>query len=95
MFSAAINEFFNVSFLQQSDRFHEKYANLLYTSEIDEEYYIDNKLLLAETLQKLETLAEQNPENAGAYYYMVGNAWYNLSEMGLCYIIKPQINKYR
>lgn len=82
LFSGAINEYFNVSFLAQSDRFHEKYKNLLYTSEIDKEYYIDNKLLLAKTLLKLETLATEEPENAGAYYYMLGNAWYNLSELG-------------
>lgn len=82
LFSGAISEYFNVSFLAQSDRFHEKYQALLYTSEIDDEYYIDNKLLLAKTLVKLEKLAIEDPGNAGAYYYMLGNAWYNLSELG-------------
>ncbi|MEM6687203.1 MAG: hypothetical protein AAF617_15585, partial [Bacteroidota bacterium] len=82
LFSAAIREYFNVSFLQQSDRFHEGYPDIFTTPEIEEESYKDNKLLLAKTLVKLEKLAEEDAVNAGAYYYMLGNAWYNLSELG-------------
>jgi len=82
LFSAAVNEYFNVSFLEQSDRFHEKYKSVLYPSEINKEYYLDNKLLLAQTLLKLEKLAKEDTENASAYYFMLGNAWYNLSEYG-------------
>lgn len=82
LFSAAVNEYFNVSFLEQSDRFHENYKDVLYASEINKEYYIDNKLLLAQTLLKLEKLAKEDAENASAYYFMLGNAWYNLSEYG-------------
>lgn len=82
LFSAAANEYFNVNFLEQSDRFHENYKDLLYPSEINKENYVDNKLLLAQTLMKLEKLALEDPRNAGAYNYMLGNAWYNLSELG-------------
>jgi hypothetical protein len=82
LFSAAIREYFNINFLQQSDRFHENYKDIFYAPEIDEDHYVDNKLLLAKTLMKLEALAEEDEVNAGAYYYMLGNAWYNLSELG-------------
>ncbi|MEM6718407.1 MAG: hypothetical protein AAF611_03730 [Bacteroidota bacterium] len=82
LFSIAISEYFNVSFLEQSDRFHKDYPDIFTTPEINKEYYKDNKLLLAKTLQRLENLAQEDAVNAGAYYYMLGNAWYNLSELG-------------
>ncbi len=85
MFSGAIHEYFDTPFLQQSDKIHLKYKSL-FSDDIQkkerEETYPDNKLKLARTLQKLEGLAKSDPVNAADYYYMLGNAWYNMSERG-------------
>lgn len=85
MFSGAIREYFNAPFGEQSDNIHLKYKNL-FADDIQkkerEETYPDNKLKLAQTLLKLEGLAKRDPTNAADYYYMLGNAWYNMSESG-------------
>lgn len=85
MFAGAIREYFNVPFAQQSDKFYLKYENLFAADSQKEEQgetYPDNKLKLAQTLLKLQELAKTDPKNAAGYYYMLGNAWYNMSERG-------------
>ncbi|AFL81278.1 hypothetical protein Aeqsu_1799 [Aequorivita sublithincola DSM 14238] len=85
LFSGAINEYFDTPFSQQSDKIHLKYKTL-FAEDIQkndrDENYADNKLKLAETFQKLEKLAKSDPQNAADYYYMLGNAWYNMSDAG-------------
>lgn len=85
MFSGAIREYFDVPFSQQSDKIHLKYKDLFKEDiqKIDrDETYADNKLKLAQTFQKLEVMVKNDPDNAADYYYMLGNAWYNISEGG-------------
>lgn len=82
VFSGAIREFFDVPFEEQSDRMDKKYPHFFSGKEMVTEYYNDNKLILAKTLLKIEAEASIRPEKAGEYYYMLGNAWYNLSERG-------------
>lgn len=84
MFSGAIQEKFNVSFGEQSDKIHLKYKHLFaeHLGKERGEIYPDNKLKLAEYFLELESLAEKDPENAADYYYMLGNAWYNTSLPG-------------
>lgn len=85
IFSGAIREYFDAPFAKQSDKMHIKYQ-LVFAENgqiIEEgETYPDNKLKLAKTFQKLEALGKSDPENAADYYYMLGNAWYNISERG-------------
>ena len=85
MFSGALREYFNVPFADQSDKINLKYESLFADNAQkteEEETYPDNKLKLAQTFQKLEELAKSDPKNAADYYYMLGNAWYNISERG-------------
>ncbi|MDC8001092.1 hypothetical protein POV26_08590 [Aequorivita todarodis] len=85
LFSGAIREYFDTPFSEKSDKIHLKYKTLFSEDAPKmelEETYADNKLKLAQTFKKLEELAKSNPENAADYYYMLGNAWYNTSELG-------------
>lgn len=85
MFSGAIREYFDTPFAKQSDGMHLKYDAVFADNILREEQketYPDNKLKLAQTFQKLESLAKSDPKNAADYYYMLGNAWYNISERG-------------
>lgn len=87
LFSAAINEYFDTDFYKQSDKFYENYSelftnNLSKNTSTNREYYSDNKLKLSRVLLKLQQLGEANPANAADYYYMLGNAYYNMSEVG-------------
>jgi len=91
LFSGSIKEWMNVDFNSISDQIHLKYLNKLDLSPIqntgDEpqmfrENYKDNKVKLTKTLLKLETLANKNRKNTAEYYYMLGNAWYNMSAAG-------------
>lgn len=82
IFSGAIREYFNVDFEKQSDQIHAKHKELFTEKNSTKEYYTDNKEALARMLLKIETEAKNNPDKAGEYYYMLGNAWYNLSERG-------------
>ncbi|GAA3513916.1 hypothetical protein GCM10022393_29680 [Aquimarina addita] len=82
IFSGAIREFFDVPFEEQNDLIAQKYSHFFTGKVITDEYHHDNKLLLAKTLLKIEAAAQRNPDKAGEYYYMLGNAWYNLSERG-------------
>jgi hypothetical protein len=91
LFSGAIKEYFNKNFEEQADGMHEKYKSLfeadlprykaMFKTE-NRETYRDNKLKLAEKLLELEKLAKSDTENTADYYYMLGNAWYNLSARG-------------
>lgn len=91
LFSGSIKEWMNVDFNSISDQFHVKYLEELklkntVTSDDEpvgvRENYRDNKIKLTKALIKLETLAKQEKENAAEYYYMLGNAWYNMSAVG-------------
>lgn len=85
MFSGAIREYFDTPFSEQSDKINLRYQSLFAEdSQYAEqgETYPDNKLKLAQTFQKLEALVKIDPANASDYYYMLGNAWYNISERG-------------
>lgn len=84
MFSGAIKERFDLSFAEQSDAIHLQYKSLFseHLSKERHEDYPDNKLKLAEFLLNLESLAVAEPHNASDYYYMLGNAWYNMSLPG-------------
>lgn len=84
MFSGAIQEQFNISFGDQSDKIHLKYKHL-FSEHLEKdrgEVYPDNKLKLAKYFLKLEELAETDLKNAADYYYMLGNARYNTSLPG-------------
>ena len=102
LFSGAINEYFDTPFSQQSDKMHEKYPSVFdeiaYRGDVFNEDYVDNKLLLAQKLLELEGLVIKDHKNASDYYYMLGNAWYNMSERGwflnpLHYISNSSRNK--
>ena len=86
LFAGAINEKFDRPFAPQSDEFQSKYEALFPTLIKDgkplDEYYIDNKPKLAQTLLTLERLVVEDHENTSDYFYMLGNAWFNLSEEG-------------
>lgn len=88
VFSASIKEWMNVPFADISNDFHIKYADVLgenvtiAPSETQREAYKDNKIKLAETLIKLNQLAQKNTDNTADYYYMIGNVWYNMSHLG-------------
>ncbi|WP_103866976.1 hypothetical protein [Aquimarina sp. I32.4] len=82
IFSGAIREYFDRDFSIQSDQIHAQYKDLFSGNEIVDEYHKDDKLALAKMLLKIEKLANDYPDKAGEYYYMLGNAWYNLSERG-------------
>ena len=88
LFSASpINEYFDVTFAAQSDGVSGEYSqDLIRNSSGDDllfdQYYKDNKLLLAKNLKKLELLAKERPRKAAAYYMILGNAWYNTGKTG-------------
>jgi hypothetical protein len=88
LFSAAIKEYMNVPFTSISNDFHVTYSNILgenakeINSNTKRESYKDNKIQLAQTLMRLKQLAQTNPDKAADYYYMIGNAWYNMSHKG-------------
>jgi hypothetical protein len=77
-----------VPFTTISNDFHVTYSTILgeNAKEIDSskkrESYKDNKIQLAQTLIRLKQLAQSNPDKASDYYYMIGNAWYNMSHKG-------------
>jgi hypothetical protein len=88
LFSATIKEWMNVPFASISNDFHIKYARILgenvtiVNPKIQREAYKDNKIKLAEALIKLNQLAQGEADNTADYYYMIGNAWYNMSHQG-------------
>jgi len=86
LFSASIKEYMNVPFVSISNNFHGKYSSVLGKNAVGEgierENYRDNKIKLVETLIKLKELAQTQPDKATDYYYMIGNAWYNMSSNG-------------
>lgn len=45
-----------------------------------------NKLTLAKMLQGLQEKAIKEPENAGKYYHLLGNAYFNMSRFGTCWM---------
>ncbi|WP_405369613.1 hypothetical protein [Nonlabens sp. Asnod2-A12] len=88
IFSASIKEYMNVPFTSMSNGFHEDYSAVLGENaviereDLERENYKDNKIKLAETLIKLKQLAQTQPSKTADYYYMIGNAWYNMSYKG-------------
>lgn len=45
-----------------------------------------NKLTLALAMQQLEKQAISDPGSAGKYHHLLGNAWYNISYFGPCWM---------
>jgi hypothetical protein len=91
IFSGSIKEWMNVDFESISDKIHLDYTeelglnqvpNLKEDPQLFRENYNDNKIKLIKILMKLKTLAKKNKDNAAEYYYMLGNAWYNMSASG-------------
>lgn len=85
IFSGSIKEWMNVSFNGISDKFHLNYLSTITTSTTNlnsDENYKDNKIKLTSTLISLNTLAKTETVNTADYYYMLGNAWYNMSADG-------------
>jgi hypothetical protein len=88
LFSASIKEYMNVPFTSISNDLHVIYSNILgenaknLNSKTKRESYKDNKIQLAQTLIRLKQLAQRDPDKAADYYYMIGNAWYNMSHKG-------------
>ena len=84
---AAITEYFDTTFMAQNDGTHLEFSEDLIRNSTGEdvlfdEYYKDNKLLLAKNLRNLEQLAEERPRQAAIYCTMLGNAWYNMGKTG-------------
>ncbi|MEN8897422.1 MAG: hypothetical protein ABF251_01790 [Nonlabens sp.] len=88
LFSASIKEWMNIPFADISNDFHIKYEEVLgenviiADSSMEREAYRDNKIKLTEVLTRLKQLAERDKNNTADYYYMMGNAWYNMSHLG-------------
>ncbi len=86
IFAGAIREYFDTPFEKQSDKMQFKYKDFLtkkgVTFNTKPESYADNKLLLAQLIKELENMAREDSKNAADYYYMIGNAWYNMSNEG-------------
>jgi hypothetical protein len=88
LFSASIKEYMNVPFTSISNDLHVIYSNILgenaknLNSKTKRESYKDNKIQLAQTLIRLKQLAQRDPDKAADYYYMIGNAGYNMSHKG-------------
>ena len=88
LFSASIKEWMNVPFTSISNDFHIKYAKVLEDNvevndeTIERESQKDNKIKLVEALMRLKQLAISPTNNTADYYYMMGNAYYNMSHQG-------------
>jgi hypothetical protein len=88
LFSASIKEYMNVPFTSISNNYQELHADVLGDNAVivdvhlEREDYRDNKIKLSEIIIKLKQLAQIHPDKAADYYYMIGNAWYNMSQKG-------------
>ncbi|WP_298954413.1 hypothetical protein [uncultured Nonlabens sp.] len=88
LFSASIKEYMNIPFTSMSNGFHENYSAVLGENvviereDIERENYKDNKIKLVQNLIKLNQLAQTETNKTADYYYMIGNAWYNMSHQG-------------
>lgn len=93
LFASSIKEWMNVDFEAISDQFHLNFLDELNLEPIEKwetydgdddvkEAYKDNKIKLVKILMLLEELASAHSEKAASYYYMLGNAWYNMSYRG-------------
>lgn len=84
LFSTSIKEYMDTDFASRSDKMHVKYSKLLGAAFKMEklENYDDNKVKLIELLKTLEQKAKSDSNNAADYYYMLANAWYNMSAEG-------------
>lgn len=76
LFSGAIRHYYDYPYKDKCDKVHENF------NELKDEDVIQNKKDLAKMLMEVQQKASKNTANSALYYYMLGNAWYNLSDYG-------------